>query len=155
VLALAAAKISKSPSAKIGGRRQGREAALQALYVCDLCGWALEDIPELAWSDVVLPPKSHSFARHLAEGVIREQERIDALIVKTAQNWEMKRMASIDRNILRLAAYELLYDLETPARVVINEALEIVKLFSTEESYKFVNGILDKIREERPAHGKE
>ena len=151
----AAAKISKSPSARVGGRRQGREAALQALTLYDLCGWALDDIPERAWADVDLQPKIRAFAWHLAEGVINEKDRIDALIVKTAQNWEIKRMASIDRNIMRLATFELLYDLETPERVVINEALEIVKLFSTDESYKFVNGILDKIREERPAHGKK
>jgi N utilization substance protein B len=142
-------------AAKVGGRRQGREAALQALIINDLCGWPLDEIPEAAWSELKLPPKIRAFSWHLAEGVLNERDRIDALIVKTAQNWEMKRMASIDRNILRLAAFELLYDLDTPVRVTINEALEIVKSYSTDESYKFVNGILDKIREERPPHGKK
>ena len=153
----AAAKPAKSAkaSSKVGGRRQGREAALQALYLFDACGWALDDIPETAWSELKMEPKIRAFAWHLAEGVIDEIDRIDALIVKTAQNWEMKRMATVDRNILRLAAFELLYDLDTPVRVAINEALEIVKAYSTDESYRFVNGILDKIREERPAHGKE
>jgi N utilization substance protein B len=139
---------------KVGGRRQAREAALQALYLADVCGLALMDIPESAWSEKKLAPKIRAFAWHLAEGALTEQDRIDALIVKIAQNWELKRMASIDRNILRLATYELLYDLQTPVRVVINEALEIVKSYSTDDSYKFVNGILDKIKEERPAHGK-
>lgn len=150
----AAAKSPSKSSAKVGGRRQGREAALQALYLHDLCGWPLDDIPEQSWSELKMPPKIRAFAWHLAEGVIDEKDRIDELLVKTAQNWEIKRMASIDRNIMRLAAFELLYDLETPVRVIINEALEIVKSFSTDDSYKFVNGILDKIREERPSNGK-
>jgi N utilization substance protein B len=144
----------KTRTSKTGARREGREAALRVLYFTDMCGWPLTEVPEGIWSEEALAPKIRAFAWHLAEGVHTEKDRIDALIVRTAENWEMKRMASVDRNVLRLAAYELLYDLETPERVVINEALEIVKKFSTDDSFKFVNGILDKIRLERPTHGK-
>lgn len=138
-------------SNKTGSRRQAREAALQALYIHEACGWELSDIPPAVWSEQPLEPRARAFAWHLAEGVIRERDRIDALIVKIAQNWEMKRMAVIDRTALRMAAFELLYDVETPVRVIINEALEIVKAYSTDDSFKFVNGILDKIKDERPA----
>ncbi len=76
---------------------------------------------------------------------------LDQLIAKYAENWEIGRMAAIDRNVLRLAAFELLNELDTPVSVVIDEAVEIAKTYSTQDSGKFVNGILDKIKAERPA----
>jgi N utilization substance protein B len=133
-----------------GSRRLGREAALQILYLTDLCRQPMADWPEKAWSGEPLPPKTRAFAQHLAEGVAAEAERLDALIMKYVQNWELGRLAAIDRCILRIAAYELLYDTETPVSVAINEAVEIAKKFSTAESSKFVNGILDKVKLERP-----
>jgi len=119
----------------------------------DLCGWLAHEVPHAVWSENPLQPRTRAFAVRLAEGVHREQEQIDALIIKIAENWEIKRMATVDRCVLRLATYELLFEKDTPDRVIINEALEIVKKYSTVESFKFVNGILDKIRLERPSHG--
>jgi transcription antitermination protein NusB len=75
---------------------------------------------------------------------------LDPVIKKYAENWELHRMATIDRCILRMASFELLYDVETPVKVIINEAVEIAKKYSTSESSRFVNGILDKVKLERP-----
>lgn len=134
-------------------RRQAREAALQVIYLKDVGRGALETVPEAAWSDRPLTGKTRDFAQRLADGVFARQEEIDALIKKYAQNWEMGRMATVDRDILRMAAWEILCEIETPINVIINEALEIAKKYSTSESSKFVNGILDKIKSER-THGK-
>jgi N utilization substance protein B len=130
-------------------RRQGREAALQALYLVDLCQMDLKDLPSAIWSEEPLAQKTREFAEHLANGVLSRWERIDKLVSHYAKNWELKRMASVDRCILRLATGELLMDVDTPVSVIINEAVEIAKRYSTSESSKFVNGILDKIKEER------
>jgi transcription antitermination protein NusB len=132
-----------------GSRRQGREAALQALYLVDVCRRPAGDIPETAWAETPLPPKTRAFALSIIEGVAANHEAIDAIIRRYAENWEMGRMAAIDRSLLRLASFELLYDLETPVNVIINEALEIAKKYSTADSSKFVNGILDKVKLER------
>jgi N utilization substance protein B len=86
------------------------------------------------------------FSDHLALGAISHLDEIDALIKKRAENWRISRMAVVDRNILRLAIYEFLYENETPKTVVINEALEIARRFSTFEATQFINGILDAIK---------
>ncbi len=130
-------------------RRQGREAALQVLYLQDICRKALESIPDAVWAEESLTPKTREFAKRLVEGVLSRESAIDVLIKKYTENWEMSRMAAIDRSILRLGAYELLHEIDTPINVIINEAVEIAKKFSTGESSKFVNGILDKIKLER------
>jgi len=130
-------------------RRHGREAALQVLYLRDVSRDGLEPVPEAVWSAEPLTPKIREFARRLADGVQSRQKDIDGLIKKYAENWEMGRMAVVDRGILRLAAWELLYETDTPINVIINEALEIAKKYSTGDSSKFVNGILDKIKLER------
>lgn len=132
-----------------GSRRSGREAALQVLYLQDVSRNALDTVPEPVWSDVPLTPKIRAFAHALTEGVLSHQARLDKLIAAYAENWDMVRMATIDRCVLRLAAYELLYETETPINVIINEAVDIAKKYSTNESGKFVNGILDKLKRER------
>lgn len=93
------------------------------------------------------------FAEPLIKGVIEQREKVDAEIKKYAKNWDLHRMAAVDRNILRLAIYEMLFREDIPPVVSINEAVEIAKLFSTDDSGRFVNGILDKVRSElmRPA----
>jgi N utilization substance protein B len=137
----------------LGSRRLGREAALQVLYLNDVSQNQIGDVPAPVWSADPLTPKTQEFAERLADGALAAQSAIDPLIKKYAENWEIARMAAIDRCILRLAAYELLHELETPINVIINEAVEIAKKYSTGESGKFVNGILDKIKLER-SHGK-
>lgn len=88
------------------------------------------------------------FADHLVEGTVDNIESIDVLLARHAEHWRVSRMAAVDRNILRVATYELLHETQTPAPVVINEALEIARKFSTSESIQFINGILDSIRKE-------
>jgi N utilization substance protein B len=134
-------------------RRRGREAALQMLYLVDTCHADVDKIPDEVLSDEPIAPKTREFAHRLAAGTVSQWERIDKLVSHHAKNWELKRMAAVDRCLLRLASFELLSELDTPVNVIINEAVELAKKYSTAESSKFVNGILDKIKEERKTHG--
>lgn len=133
----------------MGSRRKGRELALQALYLADI-----SDLPEQrAFRSLTrgghIDDKGKEFAEALAAGALAQIEKLDEVIKKYAQNWDIKRMAALDRNILRLGAYEILFETDTPVSVIIDEAVEIAKTFSTAESGKFVNGILDRIKDER------
>jgi N utilization substance protein B len=96
-------------------------------------------------------PEEESFARALFEGAVEKKEELDRQLRESAQNWRLERMAAVDRNILRLALYEMLSYPATPPAVVINEALEIARRFSSRDSVKFVNGILDALRKSRAA----
>jgi N utilization substance protein B len=134
----------------MGSRRQAREIALQMLYLCDNCRCAPLDARNaiLAGLDN-LPLAVRSFCLQLFDGIAEKKEDLDAIIECSAENWEMNRMACIDRNILRLAAFEITDMLDTPINVIINEAVEIAKRFSTDDSGKFVNGILDNMKTAR------
>ncbi|MDH5174564.1 MAG: transcription antitermination factor NusB [Elusimicrobiota bacterium] len=133
----------------MGLRRLSREYALQILYSVDVCKLESEDAQKSFWKDRKSGKKVLEFATTLVEGTLKNLPQIDSLIVKYALNWDIHRMASIDRNILRQATFEILYLLDIPINVIINEAVELAKKYSTEESGKFVNGILDKIKEAR------
>ncbi len=133
----------------MGLRRLSREYALQILYAVDVCKLESEDAQKSFWKDRKSGKKVLEFATTLVEGTLKNLPQIDSLIVKYARNWDLHRMASIDRNILRQATFEILYLLDIPINVIINEAVELAKKYSTEESGKFVNGILDKIKEAR------
>lgn len=132
----------------MGLRRQARELALQALYLHDMCGFSKEAALKAIGFQILAEPLS-IFSQHLLSGVLERQEEIDTLIRRYTENWDIRRMAAIDRNILRISTFEILTDLETPISVIIDEAIEISKNYSTEDSSKFVNGILDKIKAER------
>jgi len=93
-----------------------------------------------------LPPRAAAFTRQLVEGTLARREELDAIISRHATGWRLERLAAVDRNILRLALYELQYHLGTPVGVVINEAIELAKGFNDEEAGKFVNGLLDNAR---------
>lgn len=135
----------------MGLRRQAREAALQILYLADIAHLSGEAAARIIWDGSEAPPRAKAFGDALARGTLLHRTLLDQLIAKYAENWEISRMAAVDRNILRLAAFELLNELDTPVSVVIDEAVEIAKTFSTQDSGKFVNGILDKIKSDRPA----
>ena len=135
----------------MGKRREGREAAVQFLYQddlnkCDAAGLpaALEDF----WALRESAARTREFAIELINGVIANHEAIDDRIKKVAANYELHRIAPVDRNILRVASYEMIYTSEVPPVVCINEAIEIAKRFGSEDSGRFVNGILDKLKEE-------
>ena len=132
----------------MGARREGREMALQALYLSDVCGLQIPSALKAALKQE-FPETVKEFSRHLVKGVIENKEEIDRILRLYAENWELNRMASVDRNILRLSAFEILSDVETPVSVIIDEAIEIAKTYSTGDSGKFVNGILDKVKKER------
>lgn len=135
----------------MGLRRKAREYALQALYLSEVSKMGGEKaLGHIVHGEGIEKPIVE-FAQKLTEGTNAHLNQIDELIKKYAKNWDMDRMAALDRNILRLGAYELLYELETPISVVIDEAVEMAKTFSTPDSGKFVNGILDKIKENRPS----
>ena len=103
-----------------------------------------KDLEEF-WSDKEAPDDVRKFAEDLVRGTLNRLDDIDAMIEKVTENWLLKRMAAVDRNILRFAAYELLYRKDIPPAVTINEAIEIAKKFSSTESAPFINGILDKL----------
>lgn len=130
----------------MGLRRVARECALQMLYQLDVGKLAPGDIQESFWNMNEQPETVRKFAGQLFAGTVARLEEIDRTIQKHTQNWRLKRMAAVDRNILRVAVYELLSGAKTPRTVVINEALEIAKKFSTHESAQFVNGVLDSVK---------
>jgi len=127
-------------------RTKARECALKVLYEIDVAGNSYKESLENFWQ--FQEEKDNSvvdFATGLVEGAIGNLERIDKEISRFATNWQLKRMAVIDRNILRLATYELLFVEDIPPKVSINEAVELAKKFGDIESGRFVNGVLDKI----------
>jgi len=131
-------------------RTRARELALQMLYQADarrddeVMRTRLEDFLQRESRD----PEISGFARRLVDGTIEERARIDGIISGAAQNWQLSRMALVDRNILRMAVYEMLYVDDIPAKVSINEAIEMGKRYSTKQSGSFINGILDRVRRE-------
>lgn len=132
----------------MGLRRSARECAVQMLYEYDIGKHARDTILEDFWKMNEHPDKVREFADQLFHGSISRLKEIDRMIQQHTKNWRLSRIAAVDRNILRLAVYELTSEDKTPATVVINEALEIAKKFSTYESAQFVNGILDSIRKD-------
>ena len=139
----------------MGLRRVARECALQMLYEFDVGKQSKEEILESFWEMNEHPQKVQEFANQLFEGSVTHLKEIDKTIQQHTKNWRLSRMAAVDRNILRLAVFEFLSDSKTPETVVINEALEIAKKFSTYESAQFVNGILDSIKKDlKPANEK-
>jgi len=128
----------------MGYRRKAREFALQMLYQYDIRQDS-EHLIEGFWEFRDVPEDVKEFANKIVEGVIKNLPTIDDKIRRSAKNWSIERMAVVDRNILRMAAYELLYITDIPVKVTINEAIEIAKKYGEEDSGAFVNGILDKI----------
>lgn len=133
-------------------RTQAREFAIQLLYQIDItsdnCDAALDNFWKV-YTDENIKEEVKDFASQLIKGVAQNLPAIDARISHYAANWQLERMAVVDRNILRLGAYELLFRDDIPLKVSINEAIELAKKYSTPEAGKFVNGILDKIKLEK------
>ena len=127
-------------------RRKARELALQVLYQTETTGIEEDSALELVLENFQADKKAVSYARSLIDGVLEERSKIDGLIEDQSEHWRMERMAMVDRNILRIAAYEVLYVKDVPATVAINEALEIAKRYAEPESIRFINGILDNLQ---------
>ena len=132
----------------MGARRKARICALQMLFQYDVAQPRVEDLTSNYWDAFgdEMGNDARDFSNNLALGAISRLDEIDGLIKRRAEHWRIQRMAVVDRNILRLAIYEFLYEEDTPKTVVINEALEIARRFSTFEATQFINGILDAIK---------
>ncbi|MDP3702998.1 MAG: transcription antitermination factor NusB [Candidatus Omnitrophota bacterium] len=126
-------------------RTKAREYALQVLYQVDIRRGDAAELLKEFWGAHQLDPDVRIFAQQLAEGTLAHASEIDQLITVHASNWDLKRMAVVDRNILRLGVFELRYEEDVPPTVCINEAIELAKRFGDEESAKFINGILDAV----------
>jgi N utilization substance protein B len=128
-------------------RTRGREIALQVLYQIEQnTGTPATEVRKFIERRLRGDKKLVEFAEGLVTGVLEHQKSIDGMISEAAENWRIDRMAAIDRNILRLGAYEMLFCPEVPTKVAINEALELAKRYSTAQSSRFVNGILDRLQ---------
>jgi transcription antitermination protein NusB len=132
----------------MGTRRKARECALQMLFAADVAKMSEDVLTSDYWNELGEPELdegTREFANRLAVNTLRELENVDERVRSRAEHWRIERMAIVDRNVLRLAVYEFLYE-QTPHTVVINEALEIARRFSTFEATQFINGILDAIK---------
>ena len=134
------------------GRRRAREAALQMLYQWEVGRTSAYEAIATYWpsqdNGADLPDVHREFANGLVRGTIGRVEEIDRLLASHAQNWRVERMAVLDRLVLRLATYELLAEPATPAKVVLNEAIELARAYSGDDAVGFVNGVLDAVRRE-------
>lgn len=134
-----------------GDRHRARELAVQWLYQREVSGLALEALAGTFWDQAEeaggpLPPAVRAYAERLAAGTAAHLAEIDPIIEGAGASWRIERMNVVDRLVLRLAVYELRHETDLPSGVVINEAIELARTFSSEESVRFVNGVLDAVR---------
>lgn len=140
-----------SPRAGKESRHRAREAAVQMLYQWEVGRTTIHDVLKTFWThdsagSPSLSDDLRAFAAHLASGVVNGVAELDPVIAEAAEHWRLERMNVMDRLILRLAVHEFLHEPDTPGRVIINEALELARTFSNDDSVRFINGILDAIR---------
>jgi len=128
-----------------GTRHKARTLALQALYEVDSVARRPEDVVERLLSEANLSIENKDFVRELVNGAVKNRDEIDRRIQKSAPAWPVNQLALIDRNILRLAIFEILFNNKVPVKVAVNEAVELAKTFGSESSAKFVNGVLGSI----------
>ncbi len=125
------------------GRRKARELALHILFQADVGSSPIDEAIEVVLADTVhLDQSVRAYAAQLAKGVWQERAQLDALIQSVSPHWTVERMAAVDRNLIRIALYEILHSPDVPYRVAINEAVELAKEYGTAESRRFVNGVL-------------
>ena len=132
----------------MSSRRKAREAAVQMLYQMDLCDIDAAHAIALYWQNLGNPEEDREFANELVKGCGAARAALDERIRGVSKHWRLERMSRVDRNIIRLGAYELLHVAEIPRRVTLNEAVELAKRFGNEESPAFVNGVLDRIADD-------
>ena len=128
-----------------GARRKARALALQILYEVDSVGHDLEEVLTRLLAEEELSEENAAFTRELVSGVIQNKEKIDRSIQNFAPAWPIEQLPIIDRNVLRLAIFEILLDNKVPVKVAINEAVELAKMFGSDNSPKFVNGVLGSV----------
>lgn len=137
----------------MGIRRKGRILAFQALFAHELSGVGLADLQAFSWLDAEergrVQEESRDFARLLIAGTLEKLAEVDGTIVRQLEHWDFSRLNKVDLAILRLSAYCLLFQQDIPSSVTIDEAVDIAKEFGTDDSYRFINGVLDGIRKQR------
>lgn len=131
-------------------RRHARIVTLQCLYELDYTNHTFETVFKHRLDDRELVSSGQDFAKKLGQGVCNHRDELDMVIAELAPEWPVDQIATIDRNILRIAVYEMLYDNETPPKVAINEAVELAKSFGSESSPRFVNGVLGSLASQKP-----
>ncbi len=129
----------------MGKRTRSREIALQILYQVEMHGGGAEEAFDLFWQHFNPSPGLKDFARKIVAGVCEHRQKIDTVIQSFSEHWRLDRITIVDRNILRLAIFELLMCPDIPTKVVLNEAVELGKRFGSDQSGSFINGILDSI----------
>lgn len=137
----------------MGERHKAREHALQGLYMYEVSKSAVENIIEFEWLDGEISDEAEKFAVELIQGVITHIGKIDKLITNYSKNWKFERISVIDKSILRLAIYEILFIKDIPAIVTINECIDLGKTFGGENSGPFINGILDAVKKHELKEG--
>lgn len=132
----------------MGARRSGREAALQMLFQLEGSGVSADQAVELFWrTNEDADPEGKPYADTIVRGVADNLDAIDKKVTAASQNWRLERMSRVDRNLLRLGTWELMFRTDVPRAVILDEAVELAKSFGTDESSGFVNGVLDRIAE--------
>lgn len=132
----------------MGARTAGRQAALQMLFGVEVTSLDAPTAIRSFWREFEADPEGREYADVVVAGVLSELARIDELLRRASTNWRLERMARVDRNLLRIATWEILTQTEVPRAVIIDEAVELAKRFGGEDSGAFVNGVLDRIAEE-------
>lgn len=132
----------------MGARRSGREAALQMLFQVEASSVTPEQAIALFWRHFDAEPEGRAYADEIVLGAIANREAVDARISAASTNWRIERMTRVDRNVMRLAAYELAFRKDVPRAVILDEAVELAKAYGSEESSAFVNGVLARIAED-------
>lgn len=131
----------------MGARSTGREAALQMLYALEVSAEPAPRVLTHYWRETPGDPEGREYADQILIGVAEDLDGVDAAIRKASTNWRIERMARVDRNVLRLGAWELLHRQDVPRAVILDEAVELAKRYGSEDSGAFVNGVLDRIAE--------
>ena len=130
----------------MGIRRKARILAFQTIYSWDINNDSMEDLLQFSWKKEEINEEVANFSKLLAAGTVENLSAIDEIIKSNIRNWEFDRLAKVDLAILRTSVFEMKYQNDVPASVTINEAIEIAKSFGADDSYKFINGVLDNIR---------
>lgn len=129
----------------MGARSTARESALQILYAMDTAGHDVDQAISDFWRETPGDGEGRGYSDQLVRGVNGARQELDEMLAKVSANWRIERMTRVDRNVLRLGAYELRYTPDVPRAVILDEAVELAKRYGTEESSSFVNGVLDKV----------
>lgn len=138
----------------MGVRRKGRILAFQAIYSYEIAHPRIDDLLRMSWLDeerlTSLKPETLTFARLLIAGTMENLETIDRIIKGQLEHWDFSRLSKVDLSILRMSVYSLIFQKDIPSTVTIDEAVDIAKEFGTDDSYRFINGVLDGIRKQHP-----